>query len=345
MTEPFPISLVSNRYLLYDVDVVDYVRRRHNMAGVLIGSLPQVPQQNVFLGLPLELMPEEARLLVEKGAAFIVDDVRFHAQGVPALAPGDKMAFLKALEKQGLELAQETERLAQQRRAAALRRKAAAGKSAEGKAKGRTKVVDRGLEEAGEADQGGEKEEEGKEEDEEDGNKSPPNWVEGTHSASALPAASDIYRPTKPIQPYNITPTTSLPPLKVALPPPHVSEKRPLLPSVPPSYPLFAYLHARGYFVSPGLRFGCQYLVYPGDPLRFHSHFLAVGAGWDEELDLLDIVGGGRLGTGVKKAFLIGGAPTRERGDGDAVDYDDVDRPSANEAQRVRAFCIEWGGM
>jgi len=47
--------------------------------------------------------------------------------------------------------------------------------------------------------------------------------------------------------------------------------------------------------MTPGLRFGCHYTVYPGDPLRFHSHFLATGADWDEEFDLLDIVGGGRL--------------------------------------------------
>lgn len=37
------------------------------MCGCLIGTLPQVPQQNVFLGLPLELMIEEAALLLEKG--------------------------------------------------------------------------------------------------------------------------------------------------------------------------------------------------------------------------------------------------------------------------------------
>ena len=68
ITEPFPISAVAKRYFLYDADIVAYIRRQYNILGVLMGTLPQVPQQNVFLGLPLELMPEEARLLVEKGA-------------------------------------------------------------------------------------------------------------------------------------------------------------------------------------------------------------------------------------------------------------------------------------
>ena len=48
---------------------------------------------------------------------------------------------------------------------------------------------------------------------------------------------------------------------------------------------------------------------------------------WEEEFDLLDIVGGGRLGTGVKKGYLIGGQEPGE------------------DEKGVRTFCIEWGGM
>lgn len=38
------------------------------MCGVLTGTLPHLSQQNVFLGVPLILMPEEVVLLVENGA-------------------------------------------------------------------------------------------------------------------------------------------------------------------------------------------------------------------------------------------------------------------------------------
>ena len=82
--------------------------------------------------------------------------------------------------------------------------------------------------------------------------------------------------------------------------------------------------------MGPGLRFGCQYVAYPGDPLRYHSHFLVTGHEWDEEIDLLDIVGGGRLGTGVKKGYMIGGAPKGEQVD--------------DEGQ-VRVFSFEWAAM
>jgi len=67
-------------------------------------------------------------------------------------------------------------------------------------------------------------------------------------------------------------------------------------------------------------------MAYPGDPLRFHSHFLVAGKEWDEEIDLMDLVAGGRLGTGVKKGYLIGGTS----GEGEA---------------NARAFSIEWAGM
>jgi tRNA-splicing endonuclease subunit Sen34 len=80
----------------------------------------------------------------------------------------------------------------------------------------------------------------------------------------------------------------------------------------------------------PGLRFGCNFNVYPGDPLRFHAHFLASAYEFDEEIPLLDLIGGGRLGTAVKKGFLIGG--------------EDLDA-EAESGRKMRTFCIEWGGM
>lgn len=119
------------------------------------------------------------------------------------------------------------------------------------------------------------------------------------------------------------TTTTSSPPYH--LPTPSTIVLRPN----PSSYPLYKHLHAAGYFLSPGLRFGCQFMAYPGDPLRFHSHFITRGLGWDEEVDLIDIVGGGRLGTGVKKAWMFGGAPEAKDG----------------EEAETRVFCVEWGGF
>ena len=43
------------------------LRERYRIVGALIGCLPRFPRQNIHLGLPLQLMPEEATLLFETG--------------------------------------------------------------------------------------------------------------------------------------------------------------------------------------------------------------------------------------------------------------------------------------
>lgn len=94
-----------------------------------------------------------------------------------------------------------------------------------------------------------------------------------------------------------------------------------------PRGPVCSFLQDTGYYMTPGLRFGARYSVYPGDPLRFHAHFMANQYDWDEQIPLLDIVGGGRLATAVKKAFLIGG------------------QPSGTENPTVKMYSIEWAAM
>ncbi|KZF23147.1 SEN34 subunit of tRNA-splicing endonuclease [Xylona heveae TC161] len=286
--EPFHISLVANRYFIHDVDVITYIRREHHICGVLLGSIPQIPQQNVFLGAPLELMPEEARLLFEKGAAVVVDDLSLHKDAIAFLPHHVKHDYLRDLRDQGMIAGRGVQKRTEERKHKALERL--------------------GLQDpptSGPCDTTAPKEE-----------------PLSNNAIDSLPYfdAPLVYNVTPPLS-GRILPPTDQP-----------TELKP--PKVPFSYPLYEFLHAKGYFISPGLRFGCQYLVYPGDPLRFHSHFLAVGGAWDEEMDLLDIVGGGRLGTGVKKGFLIGGAETEEQAcKGHASTPD------------VRVFCVEWGGM
>jgi hypothetical protein len=42
------------------------IRSKYHICGTLTGTLPHLSQQNLFLGVPLVLMPEEVVLLVEK---------------------------------------------------------------------------------------------------------------------------------------------------------------------------------------------------------------------------------------------------------------------------------------
>lgn len=322
---PFPIFQISQkveRYLLYDVDIITWLRKTHNILGVLIGTLPQIPQQNVFLGLPLELQPEEARLLVEQGVGYIVDSLQWNQQGMQTATSADKAGFRAALDKEGVKAATAMVEQKQQRMERAMKRLQL--NSGNGS---------RGSPSPSVAEQS----------------------EEATTEESLFNPSLDEDVPSHTLShtlPWSTTPTTSYITLQ---PPPKHQIIRP--PSTnPSSYALFKHLHNLSYFLSPGLRFGCQFLVYPGDPLRFHSHFLATGTEWDEDFDLLDLVGGGRLGTGVKKGWLIGGTEKREEDDSESVKEtlngercghesgEGGQRTETGDAQ-VRTFCIEWGGM
>ena len=323
---PFPVFRISStveRFLLYDVNTITWLRKTHNILGVLIGTLPQFPQQNVFLGLPLELLPEEARLLVEKELAYIVDDLHSHSMGMRSMTAAQKEAFIADLDREGKEAA----------KTAGRKKEASRWKTVNRLSDGNRSPKDKTLEHCD--TQAAERE---THEDALFDHTPAPDSALIPCFASPRPSVDEEVA-------WAVTPTTSYPPLQT---PPKSSAAT--LPTVKPSsYALFKHLHDLSYFLSPGLRFGCQFSVYPGDPLRFHSHFLAMGTDWEEEIDLLDLVGGGRLGTGVKKGWLIGGVSRGGSGQSirscenqlDAEDKTHVDPWNCN----VRTFCIEWGGM
>jgi len=331
--EPFPIFELAHRYAVYDPDTVSYIRRQYNICGVLIGSLPQAPQQNVFQGLPLMLMPEEARLLVEKGVARIVDDVTSHKRTFlgDGLSPEERRAYQAALRRQGLNAARDADKRSDARKKTALKQKLGADSWND--------IPDDMLQPRSERNNKKKGKDAG-------GNGGPKTRAESSDETlfaspmNSFPAITSNLRELSVAdaaepEPYAITPTTSHPALHLYAP---TAEEQVRLPDVPQSFPLFKHLHNEGYFLAPGLRFGCQYMAYPGDPLRFHSHFLVNGMDWDQEFDLLDLVGGGRLGTGVKKGFMVGGVEERMEDKTGTRQEDGIQG-------EVRPFCIEWGGM
>ncbi|KAI1272932.1 tRNA intron endonuclease [Xylaria sp. FL0933] len=318
------ISKVAGRYLIFDIDDVMYLRRNHNICSVFVGTIPQNPQQNIFMGLPLELMPEEAQVLVEKKVAHLVDDATFHPARLATFDEPSRRAYVQSLKNQGKKMQMAI--IESQNRNSPK----AQGKS---KKKKRTKQT----------------------KDPED---SPTNDHVGGNME--VDGSSSLFEPSptsnksignlpSEAEGYLLTPTTS----SFLTPSTPRSEPEPSATvDVPVSYPLFAHLHDKGYYMMPGLRFGCDYNVYPGDPLRFHSHFAGVHFGWDEEITMMDLVGGGRLGTTVKKGYLIGGAVA----DGKNLEEDGLSISQNQEnkqvklrggpvAPPVRTFCLEWAGM
>lgn len=313
---PIPISRISpnlSRYFLYDSTAITYLRKEHHILGVLVGTLPQVPQQNVFLGVPLELQPEEVRLLVDKGVAYILDDIKWHKNAYVSMTAEKKNGYRNSLRKQGEQLARASTQAKEKRSEQVLQQ---TGIKKEASSASRMQEAEK-----------------------DDALFAPPSPSQQPRPSSPTPSIVFINTPT----PWLVTPSTS-----ASLPTPPDSPANPeLSPPSPPSYPLVAHLHSKDYYLSPGLRFGCQFLVYPGDPLRFHSHFLANCYDWDEEIELIDLVGGGRLGTGVKKGWLIGGEAegSEERGQVQNTEHDPDEKTDTSGTREVRTFCIEWGGM
>ncbi|XP_075885270.1 tRNA-splicing endonuclease subunit Sen34 isoform X2 [Nelusetta ayraudi] len=70
-------------------------------------------------------------------------------------------------------------------------------------------------------------------------------------------------------------------------------------------YQVFRDLRGRGFCLTSAGKFGGDFLVYPGDPLRFHAHFIAVCLAADEAVGLLDVLAVARLGSNVKKTVLL----------------------------------------
>lgn len=299
---PVAISEIGGRYLLFDIKAISWLRKNHNICGVFIGTLPQNPSQNVFMGLPMQIMPEEAQLLIEHDIAYILEDAKAH-----------DIALAKTNEpkqKQYLAETQEQARLISEAKAV---EKAYVSKQA------LKRVKDRKSRSEDDSPQQIE-EEPGDIED------------ESLFDVKAGSTRSTRKSSGKGLIMSNITPTTSKSLIDISYSGGEVDDV-----PVPCSHSASHVLHRhllslpnRTFFTTPGLRFGCQFCVYPGDPLRFHSHFLGVGVDWEEEIDLLDIVGGGRLGTGVKKGWLISGEESSRNG---------------TEQGAMRCFSVEWAGM
>lgn len=296
------ISRIADRYLVFDPDQATVLRRYHNICGVLVGTSPQNPTQNVFLGLPIELFPDEAALLLKAGAALLIDERSQHLKDLQSRDGHTRLQYREITQRY-------------QRHVKRLLANDQATKTLQNLADNGTMSLRN--------------------------NESNPTHstallgkqVKAELSQATLQAGAGMEPFQCPLahgrpliaRPLTVTLTAS-PGLSQ-----QVDEEVPcLLPSDTwSSSRLHNHLSSKGYFMTPGLRFGADYSVYPGDPLRYHAHFLANEYEWQERICLLDLVGTGRLGTAVKKGFLIGGQ----------------DPDSGDDGRAVRAFSIEWAGM
>ncbi|CCH45718.1 tRNA-splicing endonuclease subunit [Wickerhamomyces ciferrii] len=108
--EKLPISIINNKAFIFDLNVIKKLRFL-GIGGVLSGTLPTAPQQNVFLGLPLQLMIEEVVWLVENEYAYLVPERDFLNDLIQGLNNDDVLQIQN--EKQKLMDLEQNEKLIQ----------------------------------------------------------------------------------------------------------------------------------------------------------------------------------------------------------------------------------------
>ena len=71
-------------------------------------------------------------------------------------------------------------------------------------------------------------------------------------------------------------------------------------------YKIYQDLWSKGYYITSAEKFGGDFLVYPGDPLRYHSKFIVVVMDTKENMTSQQLMVYGRLGSSVKKTVVLG---------------------------------------
>ncbi|XP_072102250.1 tRNA-splicing endonuclease subunit Sen34 [Mobula birostris] len=284
------IHVREGRALVWDAEGASRLPRPPALWGRPVGSLARQPRQNTQLGLPLSLLPEEARLLAEEGLALLVR------------APGVEQAGVRG----GGEKEEEEEKLrrshTEQRRLALCQRRKELEALDQHIRKGRQLKNRRrpqgDLQEPCEGEEGTEKGVKEAEEGEPPATPGPLKELAELEETFNFPLESCL------VQLHTACPhPRSLQPLDWRLPSP--DWPYPGLESHQLRYAVFRDLRARGYYLTAGGKFGGDFLVYPGDPLRFHAHYIALCVPYGQQLPLQETVTAGRLGSNVKKTVLL----------------------------------------
>ncbi|KAI6131866.1 hypothetical protein EDD17DRAFT_1478101 [Pisolithus thermaeus] len=301
MTEELiPLRVSNKKAYVWDVDDVAKLRSRHGICGMLTGTLPHLSQQNVFLGVPLLLMPEEVVFLVEKGLACLVDDKNAHHDPEPShLAKWDS-SRLKAIKHQ-LALAEE-EREAKEHQYTTMTEEAIRKRKEreQKRASAASSPNDQSRSSSEPAENPLAYDNPGALFDKQRGQDS-----SGASRAGITGANYTVHinAPSSQLEWYqqSLHSFTTLPSAREA-----GIWDYPTSPEERARCAVFRDLREKGYYLGIGIKFGGDYLVYPGDPLRYHSHFVAsVIASPRTPLQPMEIVAHGRLGTGTKKSHLL----------------------------------------
>lgn len=256
------------------------LRQSHRIVGNLIGTLGCLPRQDILLGLPVALMKEEVRLLLDKRLAQVVQ-----YEGLTKLPSADlKEKFEQFRKESYLEQVQyfQVERKRQITNMVDIivegKRRKLMGLSTK-KPKGKRNLV---LETENSTSQ----------------------YIEIDRDALIQQEFNKIVPITEEMALIQ-TPTAC----------PWLKEKEAGRKITQFSFPetpdeilrskVFSDLWSKGHFISTGQKFGGTFLVYPGDPMKFHAQYIVLCRDQDQPMTGTELAAICRLGTSVRKSIVL----------------------------------------
>ncbi|WWC68803.1 uncharacterized protein I206_102738 [Kwoniella pini CBS 10737] len=330
-----PLYLVNGVATVWDAQVAATLHCIHNVSGLRAGTLPGVSQQNGFLGLPLTLMKEETAYLVQEGIAHLV-----YLPTFPSLPTADEISShtakrierMKKLENEARQAEESKKEISAQLfekggEKARLKREARAKAKAEKEAKARENQVE---------GEGGdslfEKDQNTIIEDSTISLESKTILKDKNLNENITPTPSPGYFLPIPSHPLIINSNNNF--LEIINKLPNSKFQFPKTKKDKALLKIFTELLKKNYRIGLGPRFGGEYLIYPGDYLRYHAHFTSQILINDQNLKPIELVAWGRLGTGTKKSSLI-------------CCYNDNQSNENNqeEEEEIEFYSLEWANF
>ncbi|XP_014781421.1 tRNA-splicing endonuclease subunit Sen34 isoform X2 [Octopus bimaculoides] len=272
--------------LVWNNEDVMLLRKQHRIVGTLVGALPRAPCQNNLLGLPLQLSPEEVSVLLEKGIAHLIQEVFPNK-----LSPEEIQAYE---EQRHQSYTEQIPLYQQERRMDTIRN---LSNIVKGKKAKRNQQLEHQKQLGMEID---DTEFEKEVEIDVDEIKIPP--IDEKNSVVQIftenPWINRTYKEAEWIFPSNAMQNLR--------------------------YRVFKEFWEQGYFLTHGSKFGGDFLVYPGDPARYHSFFIVRCVKQTETIPMMDIAAIERLGTSVRKTVVL---------------------CSLNDVNEVDFISLQWRGM
>ncbi|CAI2175302.1 16768_t:CDS:2 [Funneliformis geosporum] len=279
LNTPFKVYICCNRKaILWDIEAIRFLRENYRIVGSFIGCLPRYPLQNQLFGLPMTLMPEEVTLLLSKGIIVLVDDAKSHRS--PTQAQIEESEQMRSQEEKN-QLQEYIKSIEKKRLKIEFLRKNNDSVQPDDPKEKDTSIQQKNQEVQDQQDSLDLENYTSK-----ISGFAPVINIQTTSSFSWYNDNGNCYSSIDLAKQNNLWVW------------PNVQKEI-------QKYKVYSDLWDRGYYITSGIKFGGDYLLYPGDPLRYHSHFIATVLDVDRIISPMDIITFGRLGTAVKKSYIL----------------------------------------